>query len=407
VHFRGPGWGGQGISGPDGTFVVTGLGAGEYEAVVQRADDGGAALPRAQARVSVPGASSEVTGVRLIAPRGGLAISGRATRGGKPAVGATIVVHSDRLSTQTQTDFAGSFRVDGLDAGRYQISGERHLPGDVVFAEAGATDVHLELHAAGIIRGALRGFTTTPLVAAGVGHRAFHVGDGHAPQGLRGDVQGDRFVITDVPAGAYTVAALGADGRHASARVTVAGGETVEVSLTAEQPGRIVGTVIDWRTRRPLAGVLCTTESRDHRMVRSAATGPSGDLDLLVGAGTVRLHCGLGDRIAVPVHDPEVEVKPGATARISVELVVGRRFSEPGRATFQVDGTPPRVVIPGTSALREGDLVRRVDGADVTGLSPRAMYVLLSRGEDRAPLQVTVERDGAELTVAVEPSPRR
>ncbi len=105
------------VAGPDGTFVLEGLDAGNVELVAR--GDGGA--PSATAELALaPGSTHDVT---LALRRGGRITGEVLGRDGAAVADARVQVMTDGFSStlDARTDAAGRFAFDALEPGRWQI----------------------------------------------------------------------------------------------------------------------------------------------------------------------------------------------------------------------------------------------------------------------------------------------
>lgn len=400
---------GSDVTAADGTFLVTGLaGSGDYRAQVSSSPVEAARYrPPSGQRfpvVHVADGTSRVTGVRLAIVRGTLEISGHVVRRGKPVVAANVYASSATGGTHAQSGPDGSFVLGELVAGTYQLAveGPGGIGGTPLVVEAGAKDVRIEIPPGGAVEGTLRGFLgATQVTAVGTMGRMYAAA-----------VTDAKFSIADIPAGTYDMHAVAANGGHGTARVTVATDEIARVTVQAGATAKVTGVVTDWRTGAPVAGAYCGWTIEGAAMNQQVMSDPSGAFAFGVPAGPIRVYCNVLSAPSSPAHEVTVDLAPNASARIAVELVVGRRgrYAMIGVSLEGGGSLPLRIVGLGTAAgasgIRVGDIVVGIDGRSVVGLDARAASFLMAVRDANEPARVTVERDGAELSFDVAPEPQ-
>jgi hypothetical protein len=414
----------------DGTFHVGGLAAGSYQPELQGARAPWAQLPPPgggrHPAVQVADAASRVEGVRLTIASSDLTISGRVVRRGEPVSGIDIAAagsgSGDEAVAQSGAD--GTFLLERLRPGRYELRPLRDMQPSVS-AEAGARDVVLELPATGRIEGVLRGFRAPPEVTVD----GLNGGGGHR----RADVAESRFVVADAPVGSYDVTAIASNAQHATGRVNVTADQVSRLTLTAGGTGTLTGAVVDVRTRAAIPGVRCYWQIRGSTSIRPTDTDATGRFSFTVPAGAIRVDCSANRPSVMTVRDVSVEVEPGATSHVDVEMVamrtgrptgavgveldeVGYRMttmsSEPGAVPTEVVTSGPHRILSlrgaaASSGLRVGDDLVAVDGLPIAGMQTHVVYALMNDRSVGEPVKLTVDREGAELTfdVAMDATP--
>jgi len=391
----------------DGTFLISGLAGGIYRPHLFRSRNGWAAIQPASGRrfptVKVADGASRVTGVQLAILRGELTISGRAVRRGEAVAGIEIVAFSSAQGgeVRARSGADGTFVVEGLAAGTHEVHADQ-MGGEPIRVEAGARDIVLELPAGGRIEGVLSGFRTLPDVTV-VGPNLER----------RADVTDVRFAIADVPTGTYDVSAA-SSGEHASARVTVTADQVSRLTLTASATAKLTGVVKDLQTGAPVAGLSCrwvipgTGTGSTSQVVSDAA----GGFSFAIPAGRIQVEC-FGESTPLAVaREIAVDVEPGATAHVAVEVVTlprrsgttGVGLAEGPSGSYRIDSLRGGAA---SSGLRVGDFLLAVDGLPVTGMRAHVVDALMRGRGVGARVELTVEREGAELTyqVVVEPEP--
>jgi len=399
---------GSDVTAADGTFLVTALaGGGGYQPMVSGDNGANYRPPSGQQfpAVRVADGKSRVTGVRITIVRGTLTISGHVTRGGKPVTGVDIGATSEAGGGRAQSGPDGTFVLGDLAPGTYELYVERRGGGgeNPMRVEAGAKDVRIELPPVGAIEGVLRGFRGAPQVT---------VVDRTHGRMLWADATDAKFSVADVPVGTYDVHAVAANGAHGTARVTVAIGQVARVTLEAGPTAQVTGVVTDWRTGAPITGAYCSWYAEDGASNRPARSDASGGFAFGVPAGPVRVMCHALDLPSFAARDVTVDLAPGATTRVAVELLITRRdrYAPPGVWLEGRAPAPLRIAglgqVAGASGLRVGDIVVRIDGRSTAGLDGNAVSFLIADHDASAPASVTVDRDGAELSFDVPPEAR-
>lgn len=288
---------------------------------------------------------------------------------------------------QALSDAAGQFRLDGLDAGHYDVAAiQGELAPGHAKAEAGATGVTLRLMPGGALRGTVQ--------EAGAGPIAIFTVDVWRREGLHTNrVKGETFTSADghfemlgLPAGSLTATAT-AEGYAPSAplAIDVSPGAPSRADFALSKGKTLRGLVRDRASKKPIEGAAVSIEGirGDHgaTAVRSSArTGGDGHFALGgLGPGTVAVFVGAADHharivsgLSIPDSaDPspiEVELtplKPGEEP--AVELAgIGAVLSAKGEVL--VIGR----TLPGGGAAEAGllpdDQIGAVDGKKVTEL---------------------------------------
>jgi hypothetical protein len=221
-------------------------------------------------------------------------------------------------------------------------------------------------------------------------------------------VAGGRFSIADVPVGDYAVYVTATNGAMAQAQVNVTAGIISRLTLELGATGHIDGTVTDWRTGAPIAGVFCSWHGDGGGGAMSEESDKSGTFAFDVPARKVSIDCytaGTSSRQAFHTKEVSVAVAPGGSERVVLQLVVTRNPIRPETIDVDIAGDPLRVQRVGPSAqaagLVVGDLVVMVNGDRVEGLGERAIWPLLLDHAPGDPARIAVERDGAPVTVEV------
>ena len=251
-----------------------------------------------------------------------------------------------------------------------------------------------------MIAGELVGFPQPPVVYATPMVGTFKLSPGM--------IDKDSFRVGGVRPGRYLVNAQTT--YEGDARIVeVRAGETARVTLTARGRGAIEGTIRDFKTRAPIAGVAChAVMSVDGTLGLTnwdLTSAPKSDARGVVildpaPAGTVTVTC-MNPSMRMSPPSAEVVVAPGARATVPLWSVeVGDQSGTVG-LEFHWMTTPPRIynVVPGSPAaaagLLTGDSVTAVDGTSVDELNGIGVALLVDGRAVGSEVTVTVTR-GAE-----------
>ncbi|MEP6768468.1 MAG: carboxypeptidase regulatory-like domain-containing protein [Acidobacteriota bacterium] len=240
-------------SGPDGTFMVRGLEAGEYTAAVSREGYAGKTVQ------SLPVAGSGENAWPPIALANGVAVSGSIRDSqGQPIAGVQILGIAMGEGTRPQnvsSEVDGRFRLDGLAPDKsifLNVTAAGYAP-----ARKNATppveDLVIVLKSAGIVRGRVEdGDTKRPITDFTVGRTGQRGGGfGFQMGGQGGDKafqsEDGTFELPDVPAGKWTIRAAASGYRNGdTSGVEIGEGETKEgVVISLRKGGSLSGRVLD------------------------------------------------------------------------------------------------------------------------------------------------------------------
>ena len=329
--------------------------------------------------------------------------------GGEPAFSSWL-----KLPTAV-TDAEGDFTLRGLSPGTYALQGRSPDGGESVAPDvtAGATGVTLKIVRPGGIDGTLVGYGQGAVVYASL------VG---APNSKLnpGTVDGASFTVNGLRPGRYLVNAQNM-GEGDAAIVDVRAGERAKVTLTAGGKGTIEGTVLDFKSRQPVAGAACrvvmSAEGQQGLTNWDPRTAPTSDergrvLIDPAPAGNVTVAC------AMPHwkrSHPAVDVNLANGSRASVTLLSVELASElPSTigADFDWHRTAPRIASvaansPAAKAgLLPGDLVTAVDGTSVETLNGPGVLFLIDGRAPGTEVTITIQRAGTKKTVTATTIPR-
>jgi RNA polymerase sigma factor (sigma-70 family) len=313
----------------------------------------------------------------------------------------------------TFSDQDGAFTLTGVTSGMFAVQahssdgGEAIVPG----VAAGATGVTIRVERPGAIDGKLVGFPSPPVVYARPTTGNFKL--------TAGLVDGDGYHVLGLRAGRYVIDAQNTFEGDAQI-VEVKPGETAHVDLHARGRAAVDGTVVDFRSHKPLPGFAChavlavdgeqgTTNWDPATTVRSDAAGKVA-IDP-APAGSVTVTCmPPSNRLSAPAAD--VSLAPGS--RSAVQLLA-LEATQDQLATFGIDFsssvTPPRISrvranTPAAKAgLMPGDLVVAVDGVSVAGLNGGGVFGLIGDRPAGSKVTVTVLHGTDTKTVTGEVQP--
>lgn len=416
----------------DGTYrAATMTGGGTYRAVVKRAMPSQTNLEPASGTdfpsVTLENGSSEVTGVDLVVRLDHLVIAGRVVdESGQPIPDVRVIAdvsgHELGFGSGLQhpaatTDIAGRFSIEDLGAGTYALlartpSGISATQSGVV---AGRSNVIIAVPAAGVIEVTTPGFAATPTVRA---IRSDAIG---ALAPTMATPQGSLHVLRNLTPGRYLVEArTGTEG--VTATVEVAAGRTSRVTLVSTGSGAIAGVVRDFKTNKPVQGMTCYAVPQ----ASAALFPPMGSFALPPGmteggsrsdaqgafvvqapAGEVVLRCdGLWRTYSDGLRTLTLAPSQRTDTVVPVVALDERPTLELGGlgANFDPSAITPRLVHvepkgpAATAGFRDGDVVTSVDGASVTQLSPRGVWVLTANRAPGSKIAITATRGGATIS---------
>ncbi len=410
---------GKDSSAIDGSFCARMLSGGSYNVTVRTSVGGVIAplVPVAPIKLG-PTETAHVT-ISVPAPR--LAISGTVRDpDGAPVVDAivrtapTSLVGTPDFATLTSgrlwiTDQDGRFTLSGLAAGDYLVS-VTGRDGSAVRRSgvaAGTSDLAITLAAAGSIEGTLVGFASPPRITVLLSTN--DVIDIGQPFMVEAIVDGTRFHARGLSPGTYVLTAI-TDAREGDAqKIVVRPGPPTPVTMTSRGTATVIGTVRDFATRTPIAGMRCAPFPRTSDAVgvifngpdQEVATDAKGMFRMTTSGGEINILCfGAGRSSA-----RNITVKRDDTT--SVDLFSVLPTPNAGTIDVGIDWVQPRLttVAKGGAAdlagLAPGDLIIAVDGASVAELGNGSIMQLITQRPAGATAVLTIVRGTEQRTLAV------
>jgi RNA polymerase sigma-70 factor (ECF subfamily) len=410
---------GKDSSATDGSFCARMLTGGAYNVTVRTAV-GGVIVPLVSVSPVTLG-PTETAHITISVPAPRLAISGTVRDpDGAPVVDAIVrtapasLVGTPAFGELTGgrlwvTDEDGRFTLSGLAAGEYLISvtgrdGSAVRRAGVV---AGTSDLVVTLAAAGAIDGTLVGFTSPPRIT--VLHLTNDVIDIGQPLMVEAVVDGARFHARGLSPGTYVLTAL-TDAREGDAqKIVVRPGAPTPVTMTSRGTATVIGTVRDFATRTPIAGIRCAPFPRTKDAVGSIFNGPDqevatdakgvfrtttsgGELNLLcIGAGTS------ASRNLIVARD----------RTNTVDIYSVKRQPNPGTIDVGIEWIEPRLTTIGKggpadlAGLVTGDLITAVDGVSVAELGNGSIMQLITQRPAGTKAMLTIVRGTEQRSIAV------
>jgi RNA polymerase sigma factor (sigma-70 family) len=370
------------------------------------------------AMITVP-KDGVVTGVRLAIKHQNLSIRGivvddtgiAVSDVHVEAIGHGYVVMTDLASVMTDTN--GKFEIGNLARGTYNLHAHASdgSETEVLGISTAGDPVTIKLARPGAIQGTLVGFSTTPLVETNTLTADLHISSNAI-------VEGNTFSQVGMPPGRYTVEAkvgLETDG----VAVDVRSGETTRVTLTSRGTGRVEGTVIEFGTKAPVAGMRCDGNlSMGGQMgpsapdeSRQAFTDAAGHFSLATPTGHVRVFCfnPMGGLLSVAGTD--VDVAPGSVPRVDLVSVRAAFGGSPPLLNVGFDLLPLNLPLtvntvdptgPAASAgIAPGDHLITIDSQSLQGMLPQGAAFMLLNHHPGSTITLALERGGAARTAKI------
>ena len=256
----------QGETDETGRFRLEGLETGAYTVTITASGYKDAV---AEAVVPEEGQPKALT----VPLKRGAAIRGRVVDAQEaPAAGVDVYAEQAVMQVRSSTDYPsggsartgpdGSFVIEGLEAGRYEVVAEDETGAQArELVEAGSgTDVVLRLLSPGAVEGTVVSPDGTPVAGA----RVLTFAPGRPMEGERTTDAGGSFAFENLSPGSYRVAASHEKYGSAGRQVTVEPGRTARVEIAFPRGGVVLGTVRG----------LAPQELKDCLVLSSAAGSP-------------------------------------------------------------------------------------------------------------------------------------
>ncbi|HEY4182175.1 MAG TPA: sigma-70 family RNA polymerase sigma factor [Kofleriaceae bacterium] len=358
------------------------------------------------APVHVEDGTSVVRGVQVAIKHEMLSIRGRVVDDSGAIVADAHVTVPDTNwgdAGRTHADEGGGFVIENLIAGaHYNL--RAHLSdgssGDARDVPAGATGVEIKLIRPGTISGTLVGLPSSVMVIAS---QALSGNDDL----YEGKVDGDRFAITGLPPGRYTVQA--AVDRHQvdGAVVDVKSGATSAVALRSKARATISGRVTDLATGAPIAKMACrATLSLGGRegplvggMVADQFTDATGAFSLDAPTGRVRVACNYqGPAYSMAGGDFDIASSSTTVALTAVAIPASPADAGLLLEPFVIPPTVTKSIAPGVVV---GDQILAIDGLDTSNMLGHEALALLFGKSPGTTVAVSLMHDGKRVTVRV------
>ncbi len=299
----------------------------------------------------------------------------------------------------TLSDASGHFELGNLARGKYRLVAHAAdgSEGELAEVASGSAPVSIALGRAGAVEGTLIGFSTPPVVfvsSPGQPERAIVEGTSFSRRGLR--------------PGQYAVQAM--VGTQADAQsIEIKPGETVHVDLRSRDVGTVEGTVSEFGTHGPLAGLRCDAHLSVNGQMspimpdasQQAFTDASGHFAVTAPTGRVRIFCFSPGPVPLSPAGTDVDVASGGRATVSVFAVRATLDGPPGDAGFTITPamlplTIDHVIGPAAAAgLRVGDQVTAIDGKPLDGVLPAGAMTLIANHRSGTTVTVGISRGGA------------
>ena len=305
------------------------------------------------------------------------------------------------------TDASGRFQIDVWGGATYTVHARAAGGAEAAVprVDGGAADITIRLAEPGGIRGTLAGFRAAPQVMV--------TRLGNTFDAAMARVEGDTFAVEGLTPGSYSVVAVA--GTQASGeRVDVRAGEDAVVSLRARAPTRIAGHVVDFTTGEPLRDVRCTilpyVEGSDFEYwwgMRAPPTDEHGRFEMDGPSGPIAVAC-------LRANEDAAARAVGGAARgpLTIPIVASEPLGNNGIGANYVVGTDAAGFVhtivelrPGGSGelagLRPSDVIRTVDGRDVSVLTRLGFRRLIGSKALGTRIELGVRRGGTHLMVPV------
>ncbi len=413
---------GESMTDAKGEFLCTSmLGGGDYRPAVFPSPGARTAFPPATAYTPINLADGDafVRGIKIAIKNNRLAISGRVLDDAGRAVPDVHIEAIGRgfggnpsMLPSVRADVSGAFTIGDLAPGPYALHAHAGDGSEVEVSDvaAGTKGVELRLVRPGSIEGELVGFTATPRVHARQITAQLQIGN-------EAVIEGNRFTIASLTPGKYIVEALGTE-QSAGQSVTVKAGQVARVKLESKGRGTLTGTVTDFSSGAPIAGMSCVAAQSMGGQAGDIAGQPSpqnttdakGAFSIPAPIGKARVMCFPSDG-AFSAAGGDVDVPASGTGTVALKAV--RALPPPSDVGFRIKPLTLPLVIASIDAdgpakpagLAVGDIVVSVDGQSVAGLLPAGAMMLAWNHRPGSTLTLGIERAGAPMSIKIVAKP--
>ena len=287
--------------------------------------------------------------------------------------------------SQVATGNDGAFTIAHLVAGSYTLRAYRTGGGEAIVEHVPlGTHPRLQIKSAGSIAGTVR-TPSGPPVDLMVRVVDVHTGLARREQFYRTE---GRYHVEDLPAGEYRITASTGDAQGQATATLAAGTHMTSIDVDIASPVTVIGRVVDFETRQPIAAVDVSAEFDDSRSGRHAVTDAEGRFSIEgVRRGFAQLRLAAQGNAGYGRAFFERDVSVGTSIDLG-DLVLVKRPNQPkdprGMLGFHLASGSLRIerIVAASPASRSelvvGDVITAINGVDVTGVEGDGAVMLLS-----------------------------
>jgi len=408
---------GSATTADDGSFTASALsGGGDYIYEVKQSERSSLSYPPIVGKrfppVAVADGKTHITGLRIKVKYERLTISGRVVdSAGKPVTDARVSAAPQgdlgwwTAPAASMSDQNGAFALRDLTSGQYSLEAKTiRGTAELENIAAGATGGGLKPRASGGAEGTHGGAREAPEVTA------FSYDD---YEGVRGTITGSTFQFRNLPPGRYRITARTKNDVD-SVSIEVEPEKIATVKLTLRAKGTITGTIVDAKTKAPVADLMCmAAPARKEDMDiggGARATAPSD----ASGSFTIKNARAGENRVACWGDELNAWGTVTVTAGQSASVQLTSTQSDPGgrEIGMELDNQLSEVVVetvaPGGPAAAAGivvgDVISSVDGRKV-GRYQADMIEKQLEYDEKNDHTIVLERSDKEVTVTLKLGP--